>query len=92
MKKSKEVNPIFRLWRENKIVNEYRVFASDLRQSFQKWLGTKETNWIEYYYGEQTVIAFLTSKDGLNSTFDPIDLPEIYRLLKPDMQKFLSVS
>jgi len=85
------VNPVFTFWRENKVANEFKVFASDLRQQFQKWLMIKDKQWIEYYGPEQVILSFLTSKDGLNSTFDQSQFEDIYRILRPEFKIHLKI-
>lgn len=80
------VNPQFTFWRENKVANEFKIFASDLRQQFQKWLIKKEKEWIEYYGSEQVIVCFLTAKDGLNSTFDQDQFQDIYKVLRTEFK------
>lgn len=78
------VNPAFTFYRENKTTQEVKYFVSDLRNMFQKWLRTKEREWLEYYDTYMVVSTFLTAKDGVNSTYNNSEIDEIVRLLKPD--------
>lgn len=87
---TKEINPVFTFWVENKIANERKFFVSDMRQLFQKWLLTKKIEWVEYYGCEVVVTSFITEREGLNSTFKNSQLDELVRLLKPDYKNLLS--
>lgn len=91
MKQLKEVNPVFTFWIENKISQERKFFASDIRQLFQKWLvNKKDVEWIKYYGAESVIQSFIAAKDGLNSAFEISELEELIRLLKPDYKNIIS--
>jgi hypothetical protein len=77
----------FVLYRENKISNRYTLSAELLKEGYQDWLRIKGIEWVEYY-GGQTVVAYLTAKDGLNSSFEKDELPEMETLLIPVRQEF----
>jgi hypothetical protein len=80
-----DVNPAFTFWIENKVANKRVFFISDIRQLFQKWLRTKETDWLEYYDSTAIVSSFIADKNGLNAVGEPKEFEEIRRLLKPDI-------
>lgn len=89
MTKTKETNPVFTFWVENKTANERKYFVSDIRQVFQKWLLKQDIKWLEYYDTYIVVQSFITNKDGLNSTFENSQLEELARLLKPDYRNIM---
>lgn len=84
--KVEAINPVFTFWRENKVANEFKLLASEMKPKFLDWLITKEKTWVDYYGSEQVIIAFITDKDGLNSTFDQSQFNEIYKCLRPDFK------
>ena len=86
---TKNVNPTFKFWIENKIANEGTFFVSDIRQQFEKWLKKKETDWIEYYGYEQVISYFIGDKDGLNSVGELDRFQELVGFLKPEYKKRL---
>lgn len=90
MKSTTEVNPTYKFWVENKIANERTFFLSDIKQQFQKWLLTKEIEWLKYYDSHTVVTTFITSKDGLNSVFENSKLDDLVRGLKPDYKNILN--
>lgn len=92
MKKDKIVNPSFKFWIDNKTANERVFFVSDLKQVFEKWLRTRDRDWLDYYDSRSIILYFVTDKSGLSSTIDQKDTQELVRLLKPELQKALSVS
>ena len=75
-KKIKIKKTIFTFWRENKKANDYQLSIDELQSLYRAWLTTKDLEWIEYY-GHQTVAAFITANDGLNSTFDQNDYDDL---------------
>lgn len=70
MKKKIKYSPTeFTFYKENKLDQEYVLTLEELRAKYMAWLITKEVSWVQYY-GHQTVVVFITSADGMNSTFD----------------------
>lgn len=87
--KSKQVNPSFKFWYENKVADERNYFISDIIQQFQKWLKKKERDWLAYYGTEQVVTFFIGDKEGLNSVCEQKDVPELVRRMKPALREHL---
>lgn len=68
----------YRLWKDNHIDQEFTVGREELQQRFTEWLREKGAAHIEYYSGEMLIRHFLTSKDGMSSTFEETDFPALY--------------
>ena len=64
---------VFKFWKENRLDQEFELNLEELKAKYKEYLATKEKSWIEYY-GHQTVNAFVTDKEGLNSTAEMEDL------------------
>lgn len=91
MKKNKKVvNPIFTFYPGNKIANKRKYFVSDIRQFFQRWLLTKDLEWIKYYGCNIVVQSFITEKEGLNSPFENNQLIQLEEYLKPDYKNIVN--
>lgn len=88
--KEKSVNPIFKFWIGNKLSEERSYFVSDIRQVFQKWLLKQEIEWLKYYSSSDVVLAFITSKNGLNATHEQKDTNKLVKLLKPDYMNIIN--
>lgn len=66
--KTKEKPPIeFTFFKGNRIDQAFVLSVSELKEKYLEYLNTKDSDWI-LYYGHETVTAFVTSIDGLNST------------------------
>lgn len=87
---AKQVNPVYTFYPENKISNECKLFLSDIRQVFQKWLLTRDIDWIKYYGCSIVVQTFITDKSGLNSPFENSQLINLERQLKPDYENIIN--
>jgi len=87
---TKGVNRTFTLYIGNRIDQKTKVFETDLRQQYQKWLFKKEIEWLEYVGREMSVRLFITDKDGLNSTFEEKEFNDIMGLLKKDYDSALA--
>jgi len=80
---TKNPNPTFKFWYENKVTDERTYSMSDIIQLFHEWLKKKDRDWIEYYGTQQIVTFFIADKDGLNSVCDQKDVPELVERMKP---------
>lgn len=73
MKKSKKKDYTdetkFVFFKENLVANRFELTLKEIKEKYLAYLTTKEDSWITYY-GDQTVIAFISSKDGLSSVSD----------------------
>jgi len=78
----------FDFWLENKTAQHYDLDTVSLQERFNAWLPTKKMEWIKYYSSDRIILDFITSKEGLNSVFEQVQFPEIYKILYPELRKF----
>lgn len=57
----------FTFYKGNRVDQAFTLNLQELKDKYLAFLNTKEPDWITYY-GHQTVVAFINSTDGLNST------------------------
>ena len=69
MKTKKAKRTEFTFFKDNLIANKFTLTLDELKEKYLVWLNTKDQEWVTYY-GHQTVIAFVTDKDGLSATPD----------------------
>lgn len=69
MKKKPITRAEFIFFKDNLIANKFTLTLNELKEKYLAWLQTKEADWVTYY-GHQTVVAFVSDKDGLASTPD----------------------
>lgn len=82
MKRKKIIPSAFRFWRENKLSNEFTLTLAEIKKQYREYLETRDADWI-LYYGHQTVSAFISDKDGLNSTGERDQIETLMELLAP---------
>ena len=69
------MNPTIKLYRENKLANEWEIDVNELAEQFAAYINRDELN---YYTVERLVRLFVTAPDGLNSVFNESDYPKIH--------------
>lgn len=69
MKKKPIARTEFTFFKDNLIANKFTLTLEQLKEKYSAWLQTKQADWVQYY-GHQTIVAFVTDKDGLSSTPD----------------------
>lgn len=74
----------FKLWKENKLDQEYTMTLGEFKTKFFEWVksGAKNRSWFEYYGSSGAVIQFTGNKEGLNSNVEPGDLKVIRKAIK----------
>ncbi len=77
-----------RLWKDNRIDQEYSVDRDDLAAQFDAWLGMKGIEYVNYYNTERLIRFFLTDKEGMSSVFDESDFPAFVEDLAPAILQF----
>ena len=77
-----------RLWKDNRIDQEYQVERDDLQQQFNAWLGLKGIDYVNYYNTERLIRFFLTDKEGMSSVFDESDIVAFVEDLDPVIRAF----
>lgn len=63
---------VYTFFKGNETAKEFKLKIEDLKEKYLAWLKKQEVDWI-LYYGHQTVVAFVTRPDGLNSSIDALD-------------------
>lgn len=70
MKKSKKISYTdeskFTFFKNNLKSGEFQLTLKEIKEKYLAFLATKDNEWI-LYYGGQTVVAFISDKDGLSS-------------------------
>jgi hypothetical protein len=86
---NREINPIYTLIFTNLTV---KVFLSDIRNIFRKWLINTEKRHLAGRLYRDIVKDFIEDKDGLNCKIDKRDISSLVQSLKGDMDKRMSVA
>ena len=73
---------LFKFWRQNLKANEFKLTLKEMKLQYLAFLKTKDADWI-LYYGDETVMSFIGSKEGLNSTMDMVNYNELCDELMP---------
>jgi hypothetical protein len=69
MKKKPTTRTEFTFFKDNLIANKFTLTLEELKEKYLAWLQTKEADWVQYL-GHQTIVVFVTGKDGLSATPD----------------------
>ena len=80
--KTKKRKEEFTFWKDNRKDGEFKMSVVELRKAYAEWLSKKDIDWV-YYYGHQTVVWFITEKEGFSSVFEQTDLEELQDELMP---------
>ena len=79
------------VWVDNLISGKTFIPAARLAEMFEVWLKTKERSWLEYYWLDPAIRAFMTDKPpGCNGTFEQKDFNGVYDFLRPIAEKYMS--
>lgn len=82
--KAKTKSPEFiglTVWVDNRLDNKTTFTPEEIKEKFLAWYKTKDTAWIEYYWFDGVVREFITSKEGLNGTFNESEYTGVYVFL-----------
>ncbi len=77
-----------RLWKDNRIDQEYRIGATELQERFLAWLKTKGMDFVNYYNTERIIRFFLTDKEGMSSVFEESEFAAFVEDLGPMVHQF----
>lgn len=66
-----------KLWKENKLNQEWIKEDNEILEEFKRSKYFRQDD-CGIFYEDQRLTAFITSKDGLNSTFDLIDFDNLW--------------
>jgi hypothetical protein len=69
----------YKLWKDNRLDQEFEVDADTLSTRFAEWLESKGVGYVNYYNTERLVRFFLTAKDGMSSVFEEAEFPSIMK-------------
>ena len=59
----------FSFYQQNRIANKFELSIEEIKEKYLAYLKSKDIEWVQYY-GHETVIAFVTNKDGLDSSME----------------------
>lgn len=89
--KTKTKIQTFNFWKENKKSGFFQLTENELTSEFEKWLPTKDKEWLEYYSISDCVNIFvMEALTAIGNTDDDFAEYQIMcELLKPVRRKFL---
>lgn len=79
----------FKFYKENKLLGLFELHEDQLKEKFNSWLKVQDRDWVEYYGIDQTVAAFISDRNGLNSVGEGNEFAAVVDLLKPVRKEFV---
>jgi len=78
----------YRLWKNNRIDQEFTVGRDELKERFAAWLKSKGREYVSAHNSELLIRFFLTAQEGMSSTFEESDFVAFYEDMRPCVVDF----
>lgn len=80
----------YKLWKDNRIDQEFTVEREELVGRMEKWLAAKGVHYVNYYSTERLIRFFITDQgdNGMSSVFNELDFVAFVEDLAPVIRDY----